>query len=116
MGIDVSRLKPKPDIINKGTTSMDLTYTGIVDSADENDAVLELFIDPSASVFILVDGSRFKSVKWDQTFPLKPNELNHSVQLELTNNVDPPQSCSLRLEVTSANGFKSACNSHLIIH
>jgi hypothetical protein len=115
MGIDVSRLKPKPDIINKGTTSMDLTYTGIVDSADENDAVLELFIDPSAPVFIVVNGNKAKSVKFNQTFPLKPQELKHTVQLELTDSFDPAEVCDLRLEATSANGFRSACNSHIRI-
>lgn len=116
MGIDVSNLKPNPTVISKGTTAVELTYTAIVDSADENDAALQLFVDPKAPVFIIDNGNRVKSVQWNQTFPLKPKELKHSVQLELANTVDPPQSCSLRLEATSANGFKSACNSHIIIH
>lgn len=116
MGVDVSKLSPVPQQLKKGNTSVQLSYNGVVDAANDNDVSLELLIDPGAPVVIIDEnGASSKSVKWKQKFPLSVKSLSKTVTLTVTKVVTKPQSCSLRLEATDARGFRSACNSHIII-
>lgn len=116
MGVDISQLSSPSEPLKKGDTSVDFSYNGIVAAANDNDVSLELFLDPDAPIVLMdADGISNKSIKWKQKFPLTVKKLSKTMTLTVTRKLDKPQSCSLRLEATDARGFKSACNSHLII-
>jgi hypothetical protein len=116
MGVDISTLKPDQPTLKKGVKQIQLSYNGIVDQANDNDVTLELLIDPQAPIGVNDDeGNLIKSVKWTQKFPLSVKALSKTVTFVVTRAVTKPQSCSLRLEAKDARGFRSACNSHIII-
>ncbi|NOT49762.1 MAG: hypothetical protein HOP10_00620 [Chitinophagaceae bacterium] len=115
MSLDVSVLKPDPGKIKKGVTSVKFTYNGIVSGVTDNKVTLELFLDPEAPIFIGdADGNLNKSIVYTQNFPSAIKSLSKTIAITVTQ-VTALRSCRLRLEARDSKGFRSACNSHIII-
>jgi len=117
MSIDISQLKPSPDTVVAGTNNVTVNWQAFADNPADNDVSLQLFVDPLGPIYILDNGNRVKSFVWSQTFPInKVSPLSKALVIEgVPAGVPLPVSCSLRLEATSKQGYKTACNSHIIL-
>ncbi len=117
MSIDISQLQPSPAVISSGSNNVTINWQAFADSAADNNVSLQLFVDPLGPLYILDNGNRVKSLTWTQTFPVNTvGPLSKALVIEgVPAGFALPVSCSLRLEATSKQGYKSACNSHIIL-
>lgn len=116
MGVDVSKLKSSLVQLKRGTTNVSITFYGVIDGAADNPVKLELLLEPKTPVFFIDGKRRLKNIKLQKQFSSEPQQHTWPVQIEVTEQPEGPQGCSLRLESADNLGYKSIVNSFVIYH
>ncbi|GGH65772.1 hypothetical protein HNQ91_002010 [Filimonas zeae] len=116
MAIDISKLKATPNTVANGTISVTISWIAIADAAADNNVTLELYVDPGFQIYLIDKGTKVKSISWSAAFPFTYGTLQKTFTISMnTGGLNLPTGCSIRLEATSKQGYKSACNSFIII-
>lgn len=117
MAIDISKLNATPNVVSNGSNAVTISWMAIADSAADNNVSLELFLDPGFKIYAIDNGAKVKSIKWNAAFPFSYGLLQKNITIDMdTKGLSLPRGCSIRLEATSKQGYKSASNSFLIIN
>lgn len=117
MGVDVSKLSPSPSTLKKGMTNVAISYNAIVSSAADNPVKLNLYIDPAAPAYFIENGVQVKTIT--KNVQINPGGLatyTWQIVIEITEKPSVPKACSLRLEASTPNDFRSSTNSFVIYH
>jgi hypothetical protein len=116
MSVYISKLKPSPQTIGVGLSTITLSYYGIVDAEEDNSVRLDLMIEPETPLYFIESRRKKKKLRTDVQFTSNFLEYFWGVQIQVDEVSDRPKVASIRLEATDSKGFRSKSDSFIIYY
>lgn len=116
MSVYISKLKPSPQTIGVGRSTITLSYYGIVDAEEDNPIRLDLMIEPETPLHFIESMRKKKKLKNDVEFNSNFLEYFWDVEIQVDKVDDRPKAASIRLEATDSKGFRSKSDSFIIYY